>query len=104
MFDKLITTFQRSGTIAIALVIANGISADSQEYVYSAPPEVDYELVDIPNSNTEYPLYECNQESEQHQQANMDPHDCDCIDCEGFSQNSPKESEQLTSQNRSSKQ
>lgn len=102
MFDKLITTFQRSGTIAIALLIANAVQANSQEYVYSAPPEVDYELTEIPNSDTEYPLYECNQESEQQNQESIDSHGCDCVDCENVGQNSD-ENEQLTSKNNSNK-
>lgn len=103
MFDKLITTFHRSGAIAITLLLANAVSANSQEYVYSAPPEVDYDLVEIPSRDTEYPLYECSQESEQHNHENIDSHDCDCVDCDNVSQNSAKE-EQLTSQGRSSKQ
>ena len=103
MFDKLITTFQRSGTIAIALLIANAVSANSQEYVYSSPPEVDYELVEIPSSDTEYPMYECNQESEKQSPNNIDSHNCDCVDCDGVSQDSEKQ-EQLTSRSRSSKQ
>ena len=103
MFDKLITTFQRSGTIAICFLLANAVSANSQEYVFSAPPEVDYELVEIPSSDAEYPLYECDQESEQQNQASIDSHNCDCVDCDGVSQDSEKQ-EQLTSQNRSSKQ
>lgn len=100
MFEQLITTFQRSGTIAISLLLANAVNANSQEYVYSAPPEVDYELVETPSSDEEYPLYECNQESEEHNQENIDSHNCDCVDCDDVGQNSADQ-KQLTPQNHS---
>ena len=109
MFDKLLGTLQRSGAIAATLLIANAVKVNSQEYVFSAPSEVDRQLVEIPASETDYPLYEC----EQHEEADsdsetseaIDSHDCDCIDCKNSENNSRDSAaeKQVASQNQRNK-
>lgn len=104
MFDKLLATLKSSGVIAITIVMANSIRVNSQEYVFSAPSEVDYNSVEIPSSETEYPFYECeeNQQDNQNGKEKIDSHECDCVDCESFSQDSETD-EELTSKNQQSK-
>ncbi|WP_019507814.1 hypothetical protein [Pleurocapsa sp. PCC 7319] len=99
MIHKLLATSKCIGVLAITFVTANPVLANSTEYVFSAPPEVDNELTDIPQSETDYPLYECNteqipaeekaqaEETEQVEENVIDSHNCDCIDCENATQN-----------------
>lgn len=102
MVDKLFPTLKYSGIIAIALLTANMVQANPTEYVFSAPPEIDNELVEIPTSETDYPLYECNNEHEQTETA-IDSHDCECIDCDNQAQDA-ESNEQFTSQNKQNRE
>jgi len=78
MVYKVYTACRNSSAIAIVLLLINIPQASSTEYVFTAPPEVGEEVVEIPASETEYPLYECTTESEDR----LDSHDCICTDCE----------------------
>ena len=99
MFDKLLGVLQFSKAIAL-MVLINSVGVNAQEYVFSAPSEVNDESVEIPSSDQEYPLYEC-ESSEQSSSEKIDSHNCDCVDCEA-NQDSAKEDE-LASQNRQDK-
>ena len=90
------------GLVAIAMTPwSNRIDVEATEYVFTAPPEVDRQLEEIPASETEYPLYECNSESADKDEA-LDSHNCNCIDCEDTTQDSPSEAsdDRATSQNK----
>ena len=86
LFTKLISL----GAIALLLIYKVSGSLAAEEYVFTAPPETNQQTEEIPASNTEYPLYECDvaskAESESESAANsetaLDPHDCICTDCE----------------------
>ena len=82
---NLLSAFKYFGTIAIILFTAGAVSANT-EYVFSAPPEVGSEEIEIPKKETDYPLYECNREVPQLEAAEgetkIDSHNCECIDCE----------------------
>lgn len=82
MVYKLFTTCRYSGAIAIVLLLTNAADCWATEYVFTAPPEVDREVIEIPASDTEYPLYECENESEADPETALDSHDCTCTDCE----------------------
>ena len=110
MVHKLLAGFLKcSGALALMLVTANAGLTNSTEYVFSAPPEVDNELADIPTSETDYPLYECNTEqipAEEKAQAEetvsaeekvIDSHNCECVDCDNATQNSSEQNEKLSS-------
>lgn len=95
MNDKLLAIFKCSGAIAIAMFMTTKVWANSTEYVFSAPPEVDKNVVEeIPTQETDYPFYECESEhaaaeteaTDEDGNSKIDSHDCDCIDCESASQ------------------
>lgn len=93
------------GLVAIAMTPwSNTIDVRATEYVFTAPPEVDRQLEEIPASETEYPLYECNSETENKDEA-LDSHNCNCIDCED-SEDSPSEAsnDRATSQSKPAKE
>lgn len=96
------TTLKCSG-IVITLLTANIAQANPTEYVFSAPPEIDNELVEIPTRETDYPLYECNNEHEQTESTAIDSHNCECIDCDNLAQDE-ESNERLTSQNKQDRQ
>lgn len=85
-------------SIAIAFSSLFFISeANSTEYIFTAPPEVDYELEEIPASETDYPLYECDASpSDSTTETPLDAHDCSCTECEVVRDS---KSERQTSQN-----
>ena len=101
MINLLSATFKYSGTIAIILFTAGAVSANT-EYVFSAPPEVGNEEIEIPKKETDYPLYECNREvlesEEAESETKIDSHNCQCIDCEEANQN--EESPELSNGNK----
>jgi hypothetical protein len=74
--------------IAVIFLSTKTLSASSTEYVFTAPPEVNRQIVEVPPSETDYPLYECSSEAisklETATEANnaLDTHDCNCQDCE----------------------
>lgn len=111
MVHKLLAVFFKcSGALALLLLVTiNPGLANSTEYVFSAPPEVDNELADIPQSKTDYPLYECNTEqirAEEKAQAEetvsaeekvIDSHNCECVDCENATQNNSEQNDKFSS-------
>ena len=95
MVYKLFVTLIGSMAIVISPWSMNRVRANPTEYVFSAPPEVDREEVEIPASETDYPLYECNSESSDAEtETALDSHDC-----EDLAEDSESDS-QLTSQNK----
>lgn len=70
------------GAIAIFLLLTtNTLAASSTEYVFTAPPEVNRQIVEkIPARDTEYPLHECEAETVESDDI-VDSHNCDCTDC-----------------------
>jgi|GEM_PF-2268781 len=85
MINKLFATFKYFGVIAITLLNISGIRVNATEYVFSAPPEVDKKITEIPTQE-EYPLYECEEESATHGENKLrDSHDCVCVeDCDEY--------------------
>lgn len=94
MVDKLLNLGKSVGTIAIIFLSTKTLGASSTEYVFTAPPEVNRQIVKTPHSKIDYPLYECKSEtvakpekateSTEATQVNhaVDIHDCNCQDCE----------------------
>ena len=97
---KLFAILTRFGVVAISLLFTNKVSSLPTEYVFTAPPEVDLELEEIPTQE-EYPLYECN--SELSEDEVFDSHNCGCIDCEDLAEES-KEEKELTREDRQEEQ
>ncbi|MEM7590707.1 MAG: hypothetical protein AAF383_04170 [Cyanobacteria bacterium P01_A01_bin.83] len=106
MAHKLFSTGQRSSAIAMVLLLTSKVNCSATEYVFSAPPEVGQETIEIPARSTEYPLYECDlgtEASESESESALDAHECNnCIDCEEFIQEA--ESEEFTSKQRKDRQ
>lgn len=97
VFNICIDIGKNSGAIgrsprAIAiflLLITNTLASASTEYVFTAPPEVDRQIVKKTLApDTEYPLHECKTETAASDDV-IDSHNCDCTDCE----EKPEESE-----------
>lgn len=99
MVCQLFTSFKSSSAIAIILLLTNKIQCLASEYIFTAPPEVGQELLEIPSSETEYPLYECEPKTESESETALDSHDCECIDCGEATQDSESE-RKLTSENK----
>ncbi len=74
MVQKLFASSTSSISIALSLLLTNQIQVNPQEYVFSAPPEVDRQLVEIP-AKEEYPLDECSAESAIEPSTPLDSHD-----------------------------
>lgn len=89
MINKLLGTLKYFGAIALTFLNIRIVLADTTEYVFSAPPEVDKEIVEeIPAQETDYPFYECEKEAENQTEKGLrDSHDCVCEDCEDEVQN-----------------
>ena len=83
------------GAMALCLLFTSRASSLPTEYVFTAPPEVDSELEEIPTQE-EYPLYECDSELEDEEV--FDSHNCACIDCEDLAEEA--EDKELTEQDR----
>ncbi|MEM8717832.1 MAG: hypothetical protein AAGE84_00795 [Cyanobacteria bacterium P01_G01_bin.39] len=109
MAYKLFSTGQRSSAIAIALLLIGKVNCSATEYVFSAPPEVGQETLEIPARSTEYPLYECDLETEtqatqSESESALDSHACgNCIDCEELIHEAESET-QFTSKQRKDRQ
>ncbi len=93
MNKKLLTTLGCSGSIAIALLGANSVSA--KEYVFTAP-ELDSQMAEIPQSETDYPFADCScQEYDAETAAELDKegdkaielYGCDCAGCRNMVRN-----------------
>ena len=95
---KPFATFLSS--MAIAVILGSFVGeANSTEYIFTAPPEVDHDLVEIPASETDYPLYECDSpSSDSETEQALDSHNCNCVECEDVVRDSESENHQ-TSQN-----
>ena len=85
---KMFATLTRFGAVALSLLFTSRVSSLPTEYVFTAPPEVDLELEEIPTQE-EYPLYECN--SELPEDELFDSHNCSCIDCEDLAEESEED-------------
>jgi hypothetical protein len=79
------------GAIAIVFLSTVNLGASSKEYIFTAPPEINRQIVKTPPSKTDYPFYECNSETvakpekaTEATEANqaLEIHDCNCQDCE----------------------
>ena len=86
MIDKLFAALKCSGAITIIILTVKAGRANSTEYVFSAPPEVDNKVVEeIPTQEEEYPFYECDEEAlhgedlEKNQESDdkIDSHECE---------------------------
>jgi len=64
MVYQLFATLKNSLAIAIALLLTSKVQCLASEYIFTAPPEVDHQLLEAPSRETEYPLYECAAETE----------------------------------------
>jgi len=94
MVYKLLNIGKHGGAIAVIFLSTKTLSASSTEYVFTAPPEVNRQIVEVPPSDTDYPLYECSSEAIAKPEAvteateatevnnALDTHDCNCQDCE----------------------
>ena len=91
---KLFAILTKFGAVALSLLFSSQVYSLPTEYVFTAPPEVDLELEEIPTQE-EYPLYECN--SELPEDEVFDSHNCNCIDCEDLAEES-EEDETITGQ------
>ncbi|MEL6929801.1 MAG: hypothetical protein AAFO95_14325 [Cyanobacteria bacterium J06600_6] len=78
MVNKLCNVLHKTSALTIIFLLANTLNTSATEYVFTAPPEVEKEAVEIPSSDEEYPLYECVSESDDA----LDSHHCSCADCE----------------------
>jgi hypothetical protein len=87
-----------SGAIAIILLLTNTLASSATEYVFTAPPEVNRQIVEIPARDTEYPLYECNAKTAAEEDKALDAHDCSCIDCGDKLEESQLDQSQSTSE------
>ncbi len=105
MINKLFATFKYLGTIAITLLNISVVRVNATEYVFSAPPEIDNQITEIP-SQEEYPLYECESESGGHGENELrDSHDCECVeDCYRYELEAEKIDENKTVESQSSKE
>ena len=84
MINQLFATLKYSGAIAISILNIQISKVNATEYVFSAPPEVDKEIVEIPTQEEDYPFYECESASASTSENELrDSHNCECIeDCE----------------------
>ncbi|MEL6493768.1 MAG: hypothetical protein AAFQ41_01430 [Cyanobacteria bacterium J06623_7] len=82
MVNKLFTVARQTGAIAMVFVLINILDCAAKEYVFTAPPERGKEELEIPESESEYPLYECDAELAETENYISDSHDCTCTDCE----------------------
>ena len=103
MVHQLFATVRSSLAIATFLLLTNKGQCLSSEYIFTAPPEVDREVLEIPASETEYPLYECESETETESQTALHSHACSCIDCREVTQDSESD-EELASKKKQTRQ
>ena len=95
MINRLFTTLKCSGALTIMLFVVRVYPANSTEYVFSAPPEVDNEVVEIPEQSEDYPFYECDdeisdseaKEEREDKETKIDSHDCEEMVENGNKQN-----------------
>ena len=88
----------KAGAIAIFFILINTLDSSSTEYVFTAPPEVDHNIEEIPESESEYPLYECDNESGTEGNDVLDSHDCTCTDCEELTESDLQPQQESTNE------
>lgn len=102
MVYKLFNIGRNSGIVAIFFLLINALDCSSTEYVFTAPPESGREVLEIPESDAEYPLYECENDSTTAEKyisdSYLDSHDCVCVDCETMPKNADSEQQYTTSE------
>lgn len=100
MNKKLLTTLGCSGSIVFSLLNTNSVGA--KEYVFTAP-EIDSQLAEIPQSETDYPLADCScDEYDAETAAQLDRegdqainlYGCDCAGCRNLVRNFDSEKQQ----------
>ncbi|MEL6441437.1 MAG: hypothetical protein AAFQ80_19560 [Cyanobacteria bacterium J06621_8] len=93
MNQKLLTILGCSSSVALSLV--NGDAASAKEYIFTAP-ELDSQLVKIPQSDTDYPFIDCScSEYDAETAAELDRegdqaielYGCDCAGCRNLVRN-----------------
>lgn len=85
---KLFVILSRFGVVAFSLLSTTKVFSLPTEYVFTAPPEVDLKIEEIPTQE-EYPLYECSGELDEDEV--FDSHNCGCIDCEDLTEESQEQ-------------
>lgn len=103
MVNQLSITLKSSIAFTIVLLLSNQLYCSATEYVFTAPPEVGQAVLEVPASETEYPLYECDSDIETESATPLDSHNCSCIDCEELTQDEEAD-ERLTSKNKPNRQ
>ena len=93
MNKKLLTVLGCSGSVALSLLNANSVNA--KEYVFTAP-ELDSELAEIPQRETDYPFADCSCDEYDAETAAkldregdkaIDLYGCDCAGCRNLVRN-----------------
>ena len=100
MNKKLLTTLGCSGSVALSLLSANSVNA--KEYIFSAP-ELDSQVAEIPQSETDYPFADCScAEYDAETAAELDRegdkaiqlYGCDCAGCRNLVRNIDSQKQQ----------
>ncbi|MEM8674119.1 MAG: hypothetical protein AAGF83_09655 [Cyanobacteria bacterium P01_G01_bin.67] len=100
MNKKLLTILGCSGSVAVSLLNTNAVSA--KEYIFTAP-ELDSQLAEIPERETDYPLIDCScDEYDAETAAELDRegdkaiqlYGCDCAGCRNLVRNVVEEQPQ----------
>ena len=93
MNKKLLTVLGCSGSVALSLMSADSVSA--KEYVFTAP-EIDSQVANIPERETDYPFVDCScSEYDAETAAELDRegdkaislYGCDCAGCRNLVRN-----------------
>lgn len=93
MNKKLLTTLGCCGSVALALLGSD--SASAKEYVFTAP-EMDRQLAEIPESETDYPFADCSCSEydaetkiklDREGDKAIDLYGCDCAGCRNLVRN-----------------
>ena len=100
MSKKLLTILGCSGSVALSFMNTNAVNA--KEYVFTAP-ELDSQLAEIPESDTDYPFMDCScSEYDAETAAEIDRqgdraiqlYGCDCAGCRNLVRNIDSERSQ----------
>ena len=93
MNKKLLTVLGCSGSVALSLMSADSVSA--KEYVFTAP-EIDSQVANIPERETDYPFVDCScseydaetaAEMDREGDKAIDLYGCDCAGCRNLVRN-----------------
>jgi hypothetical protein len=89
MNKQILTVLGCSSSIALSLLSGNAVRANTSEYVFTAP-EIEGELADIPQSQVDYPFYDCScseydaataEEVDREGDKAIARYGCDCAGC-----------------------